>query len=498
MGNVFEAMQTLADPYIILIMVGGVLLGLIIGSLPGLTDPMALGLAIPFTFGMEPIAAILLLLAIHFGALYGGSMTAILINTPGTPAGAAAGLDGFPLTQKGYSKKALQMSAFSALFAAVVSVFALVLFAPLLAKVALKFGPSEYFALGLFGLSIVAGVAGKSLTKALIAATLGIFVSTIGADPLFGVERFTFGNYYLYEGIDLVTALIGLFAVTEIFKRFQYPNQIDPSKIGGNLNNKGEGLNRREIKKAVKTLSKGSIIGVIVGALPGTGAVISSFLSYGEEVRSSKHPEKYGKGELNGVAAAESGAIGTESAALIPLLTFGIPGDVATAILLGAFTLHGIQIGPDLFDGTSNVLMVIIIGILILEIFVFAAGWYGSTFITKIVKIKNAYLFPIICVLVVAGSFALMTSLFNVWVTLAFGAIGFVMLKFGYPLPPLLLGIILGPIIEHNYLLAISSTGGNVVEIITRPITLGILIAAVIMMILSVKMSKKIRETSVE
>ncbi|WP_182199772.1 tripartite tricarboxylate transporter permease [Paraliobacillus salinarum] len=493
MDNYIEAFQTLADPYIILLMIIGVLAGLIIGSLPGLTDPMALGLAIPFTFGMEPLAGILLLLAIHFGAIYGGSMTAILINTPGTPAGAAAALDGFPLTKKGHSKKALQMSALSALFAALVSVSALMLISPILAKVALKFGPAEYFALGIFGLSIVAGVAGKSLLKALIAATIGIFVSTIGADPLFGVERFTFGSYYLYEGIDLVTALIGLFALTEIFKRFQYPQQIDLNKINGNLNNKNKGLNRTEIKKSLKTMSKGSVIGVLVGALPGTGAVISSFLSYGEEVRSSEHPEKYGKGELNGVAAAESGAIGTESAAFIPLLTFGIPGDVATAILLGAFTLHGIKIGPDLFNGSSNLLLMIFMGILLLEIFVFLAGWYGSSLVTKIVKVPNAYLFPVITVLVVAGSFALMTSLFNVWVTLFFGFLGFVMIKFGYPLPPLLLGIILGPIIEHNYLLAISSTGGNIFEVISSPIALSILILAIIMMFLSFRMNKNIK-----
>ncbi|MFZ4451541.1 tripartite tricarboxylate transporter permease [Salibacterium aidingense] len=491
MGSILEALQSLADPSIILLMMIGVSLGLIIGSLPGLTDPMALGLAVPFTFGMEPVAAILLLLAIHFGALYGGSMTAILINTPGTPAGAAAALDGFPLTQKGNSKKALQVSALSALCAAVISVGALMLFAPLLAKVALNFGPAEYFALGIFGLSVVAGVAGKSLLKALIAAAIGIFVSTIGADPLFGVERFTFGSYYLYEGIDLVTALIGLFALTEIFKRFQYPGQLSANKLGGSISNKGEGLNRKEAKGAVKTMSKGGGIGVLVGALPGTGAVIASFLSYGEEVRSSKRPEKYGKGELNGVAAAESGAIGTESAAMIPLLTFGIPGDVATAILLGAFTLHGIQIGPDLFEGSTNILFVIFLGILLLELFVFLAGWYGASIIAKIVNVPNAYLFPIITVLVVAGSFALMTSMFNVWVTISFGILGFVMLAWGYPLPPLLLGIILGPIIEHNYLLAMSSAGGNIVEILTRPIALGILILGVIMMILSVRMNRK-------
>src|SRR5690625_4530177 len=196
-------------------MVIGVLSGLIIGALPGLSDPMALGLAIPFTFTMEPLQALLFLLAIHFGAVYGGSITAILINTPGTPAGVAAAIDGYPLTLKGQSKKALQMSALSAFVGASISIVALIVFAPMLSKLALRFGPSEYFALGIFGISVVAGVAGKSLSKALFAASVGIFISTIGTDPLNGIERFTFGSLYLSDGINLIAALIGLFAISE-------------------------------------------------------------------------------------------------------------------------------------------------------------------------------------------------------------------------------------------------------------------------------------------
>src|SRR5699024_4240705 len=314
MDIVISGLNSLMDPVVILLMCIGVIIGIIIGSLPGLTDPMALGLAVPFTFGMEPVAAILFLLALHFGAVYGGSITAILINTPGTPAGAAAALDGYPVTQKGMSRKALQMSAISAFVGATISAIALILFSPLIAKVALKFGPSEYFALGIFGLSVVAGIAGKSLNKALISAILGVFIALIGSDPLYGGERFTFGSHFLYAGIDLVTALIGLFAVSEILKKFYSKNEDQENKVNTPT---GKGLSKTEFRKGFKTMVKGGGIGTLIGALPGTGAVISSFLSYGEEVRSSKNPEKYGKGELNGVAAAESGAIGTESAAMI-------------------------------------------------------------------------------------------------------------------------------------------------------------------------------------
>lgn len=488
MGNLLNGFFSILDPVVIILMCAGVLIGIIIGSLPGLTDPMALGLAVPFTFGMQPIAAILFLLGLHFGALYGGSITAILINTPGTPAGAAAALDGYPLTKKGNSKKALQMSAVAAFFGAMISVASLIIFSPLIAKIALQFGPSEYFALGIFGLSVVAGIAGNSLNKALIAASLGVFLSLIGTDPLYGAERFTFGSNFLYAGIDLVTALIGLFAVSELLKIF-YAKDVEKKEAGGAVI--GKGITLKDLKNALKTMFKGGGIGTLVGALPGTGAIISSFLSYGEEVRSSKYPEKYGKGELNGVAAAESGAVGTESAAMIPLLTLGIPGDVATAILLGAFKLHDVKIGPDLFSESGDIVYAMFIGIIILEIIVLITGWYGSNIIAKVVKIKNKYLYPIILVLVVAGTFALMNDLFNVWVALAIGLVGFLMVRFDYPLPPLLLGLILGPIVEENFLLAMSSTDGDVIEFLTRPLTAAILILALITTFFSIKIQQQ-------
>lgn len=494
MNDFIEGFTLVSSMSIVVIIVVGVLIGLIIGALPGLTDPMALGLAIPFTFGMEPIAAILLLLAIHFGAIYGGTITAVLINTPGTPAAAAIAIDGYPLTKQGQSRKALQMGSVGGLVGGVISVISLMVFAPILADFALKFGPQEYFSLGIFGLSVVAGVAGKSLTKAFIAALLGVFVSTIGADPLMGVERFTFGSYFLYDGIDLVTSLIGLYALYEVFNRFYFRKDNLLNQLNGNkVKVSGEGLTFKEVKRSSKTLTKGGLIGVIVGALPGTGAPISAFMSYGEAVRSSKNPERYGKGELDGVAAAESGSIGTESAAMIPLLTLGIPGDVAMAILLGSFMLHGISIGPDLFTQSGHLVYAIYFGIILMLLLVFLFSWFGSSLIAKLVLIPDYFLYPMIIVLTVTGTFTLMNNIFNVWIAILFGLISFVMVKSDYPISPLLLGIILGPIIESNFLLSMSATDGDLTSFVTQPISAGILVLALISTILTIRAQRNIQ-----
>src|SRR5699024_10106254 len=485
-----ESLQMLLDIKVIIFILIGILLGFVIGALPGLTDPMALGLAIPFTFGMEPLQAILFLLGIHFAAVYSGSMTAILINTPGTPAGAAAALDGYPLTQKGQSKKSLQMAAISALCGGTISIISLIVFAPIIANVAIKFGPSEYFALGIFGMSVIAGVAGKSLSKALFTASLGVFFSFIGTDPMMGVRRFTFDSCYLSDGIALIAALIGLFGISEII--IQSYNSAQVEKTFTNSKLAVIGLKSKEIKQSIKTIFKGGIIGTVVGALPGSGAVISSFLSYNEAVRSSKKPEKYGKGELDGVAASESGAVGTEASAFIPLLTLGIPGDVGSAIILSPMILHGIEVGPQLFSGSGEIVKALFGGMIIIEIGVFLAAWFGSTLVSKIVKIPSHYLFSVVSVLIVAGAFALENNMFNVWVTFAFGLLGYILLKFNYPLPPLLLGLILGPLIDKNFLLATSSSGGDWFAIITRPITAFILILAMISMFLSIRIQQRV------
>ncbi|MFO7724238.1 MAG: tripartite tricarboxylate transporter permease [Oceanipulchritudo sp.] len=484
------AVSEVLTPTILMFMVMGVAIGILAGSLPGITDPMVLGLAIPFTFGMQPLPALLLLLGIHFGALYGGAITAILVNTPGTPASAATALDGYPLTRAGQPRKALQMSVLASFTGAIVSCIALITLTPLLATVALRFSPAEYFALGVFGLSVVAGVAGSSLSRGFFVATLGVFLSMIGTDPMSGTERFTFGIPQLIDGVNLIAALIGLFAISEVLNQFLH---VGHSRQSLDKLNSGSPLNLREIRTSGWTMIKSGAIGSFIGSLPGTGAVISSFLCYNEAMRKSKTPERFGKGSLDGVAAASAGAKGTESAALIPLLTFGIPGDVGSAILLGAMILHGVRVGPELFMKSGTLVASLFFGIAILALVVLVLGWYGSRLFANVVKIPPSRLFPVILVLIGTGTYTLSNDMFNVWVAAGFGVLGFLMQKTGFPIPPLLLGLILGPIIEKNFLLAMAATGGDLPAVISRPLTLLILVFSGISLWFSVGIQKKIQ-----
>jgi putative tricarboxylic transport membrane protein len=488
--DLITAVTDVLTPTILLFMVAGVAIGILAGSLPGITDPMVLGLAIPFTFGMHPLPALLLLLGIHFGALYGGAITAILVNTPGTPASAASALDGYPLTRSGHPRKALQMSVLSSFAGSMVSCAALIILAPLLATVALKFSPAEYFALGVFGLSVVAGVAGSSLSRGFLVATLGVFLSMIGTDPMSGAERFTFGVPQLIGGVNLIAALIGLFAISEVLNQFL---RAGSSRQSFEAINAGTALSLREVKSSGWTMIKSGAIGSFIGSLPGTGAVISSFLCYNEAMRKSKTPEKFGKGSLDGLAAACAGAKGTESAAFIPLLTFGIPGDVGSAILLGAMVLHGVRVGPELFMKSGNLVASLFVGIVILAFFVLLLGWFGSRLFANVAKIRPSRLFPVIIVLIATGTYTLSNDLFNVWVAAGFGVVGFLMQKTGYPIPPLLLGLILGPIIERNFLLAMAATGGDLLAVLTRPLTLAILILSAVSLWLSIGIQKRIQ-----
>ncbi|MDC7241043.1 MAG: tripartite tricarboxylate transporter permease, partial [Spirochaetales bacterium] len=295
----------------------GTLLGIIIGAIPGLTATMGVALLLPLTFGMDTLPAISMLLGIYCGGMYGGSITAILINTPGTPAAAATSLDGYPLAKKGQAGKALKMAIFSSTVGGLFSALMLILIAPQLAKLALKFGPPEYFALVLLGLTVIAGISGKSLTKGLIAGSLGLLMSCIGLDPMLGMPRLTFGNIYLSSGLSTVPVLIGLFAIAEILENSEkigvQGKKLTLHKISGD-----QRVSFKEFKSHFLTMIKGSLIGTYIGIIPGIGSGVSAFVSYNEAKRSSKHPENFGKGEMAGVVASESANNGATGATLIP------------------------------------------------------------------------------------------------------------------------------------------------------------------------------------
>ena len=343
----------------ILWIVFGTLTGIIIGAIPGLTVTMGIALLLPVTFGMNPLPAISMLLGIYAGGMYGGSITAILINTPGTPAAAATSLDGYPLAQKGEAGRALKMAIYSSTVGGLFSAFMLILIAPQLAKLALRFGPAEYTALVLLGLTVIAGISGSSLIKGLIAGSLGLLMSTIGLDPMLGVPRLTFGSIYLTSGLSTVPVLIGLFAIAEIFVNTENigveGKTMKLAKISGD-----QKVTFKEFRSHFWTMIKGSIIGTYIGIIPGIGSGVSAFVSYNEAKRSSKHPENFGKGEMAGVVASESANNGATGATLIPLLTLGIPGDVVTAVLLGAFMIQGLTPGPLLFKDHGSTMFAIL------------------------------------------------------------------------------------------------------------------------------------------
>jgi putative tricarboxylic transport membrane protein len=423
----------------------GVMIGATVGAIPGLTATMAVALALPFIFVLQPITGILLLIGIYKGGIFGGSISAILIRTPGTPASACTTLDGYPMARKGQAGKALHMALYSSCVADVISNLALVFLAASIASFALKFGPPEYFWLIAFSLTIVISISGSSLSKGIISGLLGVLLSTVGLDLVYGSQRFTYGDFNLMGGIGYIPLLIGLFAIPEVIEYYLQRDQ--------NLQ-VGKGDRTRvswaEFKDCLPTILRGSAIGVFLGAIPGIGATAASFLSYGEARRASKTPETFGKGEIKGVAAAESGNNGVAGATLIPLLALGIPGDVVTAVILGAFMLQGLTPGPLMFKENIDIIYALFAGMIVASGVLFLVGTFAIKYFAKIAEIPRHILIPLVLLFCVFGSYAVQNQMFDVMIMLIVGLIGFAMARVGMATPPLLIGFILGPLFEDN------------------------------------------------
>ncbi|WP_409419745.1 tripartite tricarboxylate transporter permease [Marinomonas sp. RS-M-Aa-14] len=423
----------------------GVFLGVVIGAIPGLTTTMAVALALPFTFSMEPVSAILLLVGIYKGGMYGGSITAILIRTPGTPASACTLLDGYPMAQNGEAKKALKMSLYSSVIADIISNISLIFFAAYLAKIALNFGAPEFFWLICFSLTIIVSLSGASVLKGFLAAALGLMISLVGLDPVYGSQRLTFDDYNLMDGISFIPLLIGLFAIPEVIDFYQ---RKVASKIVINAN--GKEVSWSEFKRCFKTIVRGSFIGVIIGAIPGSGATAAAFISYSEARRKSPNRENFGKGEIEGVAAAEAGNNGVAGATMIPLLSLGIPGDVVTAIILGAFMIHGLTPGPLMFQDNLSLIYALFIGIMVSSLFLLVVGLGAIKYFSKIADVSKEILFPIIVMFCVYGAYAVNNNTFDIWLMMGFGVLGYIFNKTGIASAPFLIGFILGPMFEDN------------------------------------------------
>ena len=464
--NISDGFVLFASWMNILAMLGGMAAGVVVGAIPGMTGTMAVALALPFTFYMEPITGILLLVGIYKGAIYGGSISAILIKTPGTPAAACTVLDGYPLAQKGQANKALQIALYASCVADFISNISLIFFAGVIASFALRFGPPEFFTLICFSLTIVAGVSGDSIQKGIIAACIGLLLATVGLDLVYGSNRFNFGNADLMGGLNFIPVLIGLFALPEIIKASAKSSgqHEEVSSLGR------DNLSFNEFKQCFKTIIRGSLIGVVLGAIPGIGGAPAAFLSYSEAKRTSKNGDNFGKGEIEGVAASESGNNGCCGATMIPLLALGVPGDVITAVILGAFMIHGLTPGPLLFQDHISIVYAIFMGTMLSSLGMFIMGKISIRAFSRIAEIPKRVLFPIVLVLCFYGCYAINSNMFDVLLMILMGFLGFFMLQVKLPVAPFLIAFILGPMFEDNMRRSLLLSKGTLAIFLRSPI----------------------------
>jgi putative tricarboxylic transport membrane protein len=481
LSTAFLAVATLEN---FLVMALGIWAGVVIGATPGMTGTMAVTLALPFTFYMHPVTSILLLVALYKGSTYGGSVSAILIRTPGTASAACTALDGYPLARQGKAGKALNMALYSSCAGDFISNLSLIFLAAPLALLALRVGPPEFFMLMLFALMMVASVSGGSLLLGLVSACLGLLLATVGQD-MFGSFRFVITSD-MQAGLAVAPVLIGLFALPELLQLvvFRTARRIDPVSVGNDR------LTGPEFRAALKTILRGSGIGVVLGAIPGIGPAAAAFFSYGEAQRTSKAPEAFGKGSLEGIAASESANNGCCGATMIPLLALGIPGDVITGVMLGAFLIHGLQPGPMLFQTNLNEVYMIFIATLFSSVLLFGAGKATIPMFSSIARIPQTLLVPLVLVLCIFGIFTIANSMFDVTVLLAMGVVGFGMMLLGIPAAPFLIAFIIGPMVETNLRRALSMSRGDPAILLSSPITW--VFAALIVFVFTVTLRREL------
>ncbi|UMA66930.1 tripartite tricarboxylate transporter permease (plasmid) [Roseivivax marinus] len=457
----------LFEPQVMWTIALGTLGGLVIGALPGLTATMGVALLIPLTFGMTPVMGLNMLIGIYIGGIYGGCVSSILLRTPGTPASAATVLDGYPMAQKGEAGKALGMATIASTVGGLIAAVVLATLAPQLAGIALEFGAPEYFALALFGLTIIASLSGDVL-KGAISGLLGILISTVGADPISGVMRYTFNIQGFASGFAFTPALIGLFALSEVFTQMERI-AANESPIRGVT---GRWPSRGELKESRGAMIRGSVIGTLIGIVPGTGSGTASWISYNETRRASNTPEKFGTGHAPGIAATESANNAVCAAALIPLLALGIPGDVVTAVLMGGLLIQGLAPGPMLFQTNPDVVIGVFGGTFMATIFMFIFGMLLIPVFSRILMIPRRMLAMSIVIFCFIGSFSINLNAVDLYTMVGFGVLGWGMQKFGFSQAALCIALILGPLLESNLRRGLLQNDDNVIAFVSTPITL--------------------------
>jgi putative tricarboxylic transport membrane protein len=474
----------------------GTAVGILFGALPGVSVTMGVALFLPMTFGMDPITALSMLIGVYIGGTSGGLISAILLKIPGTASSIATCWDGHPLAQKGEAGKALGVGIVYSAIGTIIGLIVLMVMAPALTKIAINFGPYEYFAVAVFSLTMIAGLSSGSLIKGVISGCFGLLFAMIGAAPIDAFPRFTMGIHDLDGGLSILPALIGLFAVTEIFKAAEARNKVGKEEVR-NFKIKGFGFSMKEFLSQKVNALVSALVGVGIGILPGIGGGTANIIAYTVSQNTSKHPEKYGTGIIDGVVASETSNNACVGGALIPLLTLGIPGDNVTAILLGGFMIHGIAPGPLLMTTQGKLVYAIFAAMFVSTLMMVALEFGGMRIFVRLLQIPKHILFPIIMALCSIGAFGLNNRVFDIWIALFFGVFGFILEKFKYPTAPLILGFVLGPLAELNLRRGLMKSDGSFLPFLTSPISALFLTFALISIVVTVRSNiKKSREAN--
>ncbi len=476
----------------LVVIFGGLVLGMIVGCIPGLSVTLGIILLLPLTYSFSsPDTAIISLLAVYVGGMYGGSISAITLNTPGTNSAIATTFDGYPLAKKGKVKKALDTSLFASTFGGLFSALLLLVCASFITKLVSKFASVEYFSMAILGISLIAGVSGDSLPKGIMSGLLGILMASIGADAVTGVMRFTFGIDALRYGIDMLPAMIALIALTQVVQKLR-DFVLAEGKLDDMTKIDNEGLTFKEAKSILPACTRSSVIASILGAMPGVGGGVAQFMCYNECRRASKRPQDFGKGSLEGIAAAEASNNAVVGSAMIPLLTLGIPGDGVTALLLGAFILHGIQPGPNMFTKQGVIAYSIILGCLVANLFLYPIGLALTRAVAKIIQVRYTYLAPIIIIFCFAGAFAATGNTKELVLTAAILVFSYLLTILDISSTPMMLGMILADIMEMNFVTSMMSYDKDYLIFFKRPISCVILILTVILVVSMIRINKKV------
>ena len=478
MSTLLAAFVDVMHPNMVGLVLFGTFVGIIVGALPGLSATLGVAILLPVTYYLSPIEGMLFLLGIYTGGIYGGSIAAILLNIPGCPASLMTTLDGYPMAKRGEGGRAIGLATVSSFIGGMLGMLALIFVSPLLAKAALSFGPAEYALLALFGLSAIVVVVAKSVLKGFISACIGLILAMVGLDPLVSVERFSYGNYDLLDGIDYIPVVIGLFGLSEVFTQAMEVEQIKAIRQSV----RRVFPTKEDMKIILRNCFHPSWIGTLIGALPGAGGSIAAIISYNRAVAADKHPERFGTGVPEGIVASETANNASIGGAMVPLLTLGIPGSSVTAVLLGAMLMHNITPGPMLYVNNLHMVYMIFLGMIMANVAMLVLGIASAKIFPRVVNLPRSALLPVIALLCVIGAYSMNGSYTEVAIMLISGVCGFFLKNLGVAAGPLILGLILGPIAESNFRGAMELSDGSLGIFVDSPLSCGILALTVLLL----------------